>query len=55
VLFCKPAARSLLVADLPENTLMDRLARGEVPAWLDRVAEDAASGFVLYRVVDRGR
>jgi hypothetical protein len=52
VLFCKRPGRSLLVADLPEDTLLDRLGRGEVPAWLRPVARDAASGFTLYKVVD---
>jgi len=51
VLFCPHPARSLLVADLPPDTLLDRLARHEVPPWLREVAADAASGNVLYRVV----
>jgi len=51
VLFCPRSDRSLLVADLPPDTLADRLGRGEVPPWLTWVAMDRASGNVLYRVV----
>jgi hypothetical protein len=51
ILACPGAARSMMVADLPENTLMDRLGRREVPPWLREVAADGASGFVLYRIV----
>jgi hypothetical protein len=53
VLYCRKAGRSGLVGDLPEQTLWDRLARGEVPAWLQAVASDAQLGIVLYRIVDR--
>jgi hypothetical protein len=53
VLYCRQASRSGLVADLPEQTLWDRLGRGEVPAWLHAVASDAQSGSVLYRIIDR--
>jgi hypothetical protein len=52
VLFCRQAGRSGLVADLPGQTLWDRLGRGEVPAWLHVVASDAQSGVVLYSIVD---
>jgi hypothetical protein len=45
------AGRSSLVADLPPETLLDRLNRGEVPLWLKEVARDPASGHVLYRIV----
>jgi hypothetical protein len=50
VLFCPRGGRSLLVHDLPETTLLDRLRRNEVPGWLEQVSRDAASGHVLYRV-----
>jgi hypothetical protein len=43
--------RSSLVADLPPETLLDRLNRGEVPPWLKEVARHPASGHVLYRIV----
>jgi hypothetical protein len=45
------AGRSSLVADLPPETLLDRLNRGEVPPWLKEVARHPASGHVLYRIV----
>jgi hypothetical protein len=45
------AGRSALVADLPPNTLLDRLNRGTVPPWLKEVAKDPASGHVLYQIV----
>ena len=45
------AGRSSLVADLPPETLLDRLNRGEVPSWLKEVARDRASGHVLYRIL----
>ncbi len=51
VLACRSAKRSPLVADLPPDTLLDRLDRGEVPAWLQKIAEHNESGNVLYRVV----
>jgi hypothetical protein len=41
--------RSALVADLPADTLLDRLDRDDPPGWLRQVGRDA-SGFVLYRV-----
>jgi hypothetical protein len=50
VLACKGAPRSRLVKDLPKTTLLDVLSAGTPPAWLTPVAEDAQSGFVLYRV-----
>lgn len=52
LLFCDRGGRSLLVADLPAQTLLDRLARGDVPRWLRLEREDARSGYVLYRVAD---
>lgn len=50
VLFCRMPGRSAMVKDLPATTLLDRLGRGEIPAWLVPVAEDQASGHTLYRV-----
>ncbi|MEJ0020252.1 MAG: hypothetical protein WDN25_27615 [Acetobacteraceae bacterium] len=50
VLFCRHAGRTRLVADLPADTLWDRIGRGEVPAWLEEVPVDPASGFRLFRV-----
>jgi hypothetical protein len=51
ILFCHFTARSLLVADLPQETLLDRLNRGEIPPWLRKVAADPQSGNVLYEVL----
>jgi hypothetical protein len=51
VLACHSAKRSPLIADLPPDTLLDRLDHGEVPAWLEKVSEDKESGNMLYRVV----
>ena len=51
VLFCESPTRSPLIKDLPTDTLLDRLNRGETPAWLERIESDRASGNVLYRVV----
>lgn len=51
VLFCPSAKRSPLIADLPPDTLLDRLNREAVPHWLQQVAADPASGNVLYRIV----
>ncbi len=50
VLFCPHTGRSSLVFDLPADTLLDQLARGEVPRWLSEEAADPASGNVLYRI-----
>jgi hypothetical protein len=53
ILVCPGAAgRSVLVADLPADTLLDRLDRGDPPAWLSAVGADG-SGHVLYRVGGR--
>jgi hypothetical protein len=49
VLFCRRPGRSLLVADLPAETLLDRLGRGDVPAWLEPVAPPGG-GYALYRI-----
>jgi hypothetical protein len=51
VLFCPSPLRSLLVADLPPDTLMDQLNHGRVPPWLRRLREDPHSGNVLYEVI----
>jgi hypothetical protein len=40
-----------VVADLPPDTLFDRLNRGDVPRWLQVVTEDARSGNTLYQVM----
>ena len=50
VLFCPHAARSPLVADLPPETLWDRLNRAAPPGWLTEVGRDKGSGNVLYRI-----
>jgi hypothetical protein len=51
VLACHGAARSLLVADLPQQTLLDRLNHGDVPPWLHKLDQDPQSGNALYEVV----
>jgi hypothetical protein len=53
VLACRQATDT--AADPVKQTLSDRLARGEVPAWLRPVATDPSSGFVLYRIVNSPR
>jgi hypothetical protein len=50
VLFCRSDTRSLLVADLPRETLLDRLNSDAVPPWLHKIATDPQSGNVLYEV-----
>ncbi len=50
VLVCRGAARDRLVADLPPETLQDRLERGEPPPWLQPAGADAA-GWTLWRVL----
>jgi hypothetical protein len=50
VLACPHSSRSPLVADLPPDTLWDRLDRNEPPPWLRLIADDPASGFVLYGI-----
>ncbi len=54
LLFCPDAKRSLMVADLPPNTLLDRLGRHDVPRWLEKLGDHTASGNVLYRIVGGG-
>ena len=51
VIFCPNPGRSPLVADLPADTLLDRLDRGEVPPWLREAARIPASGNIVFRVV----
>ena len=46
-LVCPRAERSPRVADLPKDTLLDRLWAGEAPPWLHQVAAEP-SGYVLY-------
>ena len=41
--------RSALAADLPADTLFDRLARGDPPRWLRRIGADPG-GHVLYAI-----
>jgi hypothetical protein len=50
LLFCPSSTLRSLVADLPGNTLFDRLNRGEAPPWLVRLGADPAAGYVLYRI-----
>jgi hypothetical protein len=51
VLFCPSPGRSRLVADLPPDTLLDRLNRGQAPPWLRKLNDDPRSGNVLYEVI----
>jgi hypothetical protein len=51
VLFCPAPQRSLLVAGLPPDTLLDQLNRAAVPHWLRQIAADRASGNILYRIL----
>jgi hypothetical protein len=51
VLYCSSSARSLLVADLPPDTLFDRMNQGHVPSWLHRLDADPHAGYVLYEVL----
>ena len=51
VLLCRGAARSRLIADLPPETLQDRLKRGEIPPWLQPAGTDSA-GWTLWRVLE---
>jgi hypothetical protein len=56
LLFC-PSANAIrlrMVADLPPDTLLDRLDRHDVPRWLEELGHDTASGNVLYRIVGGG-
>jgi hypothetical protein len=51
VLFCPAPLRSVLVADLPPDTLIDQLNHGRVPPWLRILHADQRSGNVLYEVM----
>ena len=51
VLGCKSQARSALVEDLNTPTLLDQVRMGSPPPWLRKIAENPASGHVLYEVV----
>jgi hypothetical protein len=50
ILVCPRPSRSLLVADLPPDTLLDRISHGQTPAWLEMVAGDG-DGYALYRIL----
>jgi len=56
LLFCPDASaiRLRMVADLPPDTLLDRLDRHDAPRWLEELGHDTASGNVLYRIVGGG-
>jgi hypothetical protein len=41
----------MLVADLPSDTLLDRLKKGQVLPRLRPVSEDPRSGYLLYEVM----
>jgi hypothetical protein len=51
VLFCPAPLRSVLVADLPPDTLIDQLNHGSIPPWLHQLRTDQRSGNVLYEVM----
>lgn len=53
VLFCPQPVRSPLLRGAPDDTVMDRLARNDPPAWLLRLRHDAASGYTLFKVQPR--
>lgn len=50
VLHCPRARRSIMVADLPVGTLLDRLDAGTPPSFLVEVGRTAGAGYVLYEV-----
>ncbi len=50
VLFCPAAARTLLVAGLPETTLWDALNRNAPPPWLHALGRNQ-DGWTLYKIV----
>ena len=54
VLVCPHEGRSSMVDGLPKTTLMDRLYAADPPPWLERIAADPSSNYVLYRVVASG-
>lgn len=51
VLICPSLGRSLLVDDLPAETLLDRLNAGQAPPWLTLIGGRSEAGYLLYRVV----
>jgi hypothetical protein len=51
LLFCRSAARSFMVADLPADTLWDRLRRSDPPVWLREVPQPPGSDFKIYDIV----
>ena len=51
ILACPWPTRSALVADLPADTLYDRLRAGTPPSWARPIAADPKSGYVLYEIV----
>ena len=53
LLFRPSQVRSLLVADLPTETLIDRLNQGDVPAWLVPVDGFDGTGHQLFWIVRR--
>lgn len=52
VLVCPQAKRSLLVADLPPDTLLDRLNADNPPPWLVPIDTSDASPYRLYRITN---
>jgi hypothetical protein len=50
ILVCPTPERSDLVKDLPPETLLDRLDRNEPPPWLELIANDSPSGYLLYKI-----
>jgi hypothetical protein len=50
VLFCRKAARSNLVRDLPSDTLWDQLGSGRPPPWLRLIASDPETGLQLFQI-----
>jgi len=52
VLVCRRAGRSLLVVDLPPDTLLDRLMAGHPPPWLAPVDAPDALPYRLYKIID---
>lgn len=51
VLICPSQGRSLLVNDLPAETLLDRLNARQAPPWLTLVGGRSEAGYLRYRVV----
>ena len=52
VLACPGRGRSLLVADVPPDTLLDRLWAGHPPPWLAPVDTKGALGYRLYKIIN---